>query len=160
MCKPNTIDANASEIVHLTIKCEIMAFGHCEIFCWRRKWNEINPRTSAGISHGEAIFHKSRKGFVSLKKRLVETSRFFMCNPNTIDATVFFQNKTLAFCLPRYILLYWQYTPVTAIFQCHHWVFTFWSCESVLCLGKMHLQRSVDKKKRCDGGQNATYRVR
>ena len=40
----------------------------------RIKWNEINPLTPAGISHCEAIFHtrsvfhKSRKGFISLKK--------------------------------------------------------------------------------------------
>ena len=36
--------------------------------------NEINPLMPAGISHGETIFHtrsvfhKSRKGFISLKK--------------------------------------------------------------------------------------------
>ncbi|MDD6275762.1 MAG: hypothetical protein PUB20_02920 [Clostridia bacterium] len=41
--------------------------------------NEINPLTPAGISHGEAIFHtrsafhKSRKGFISLKK-----ARFYL----------------------------------------------------------------------------------
>ena len=49
-------------------------FRACEIFRSRGKWNEINPLTPAGISHGEAIFHtrsvflKSRKGFISLKK--------------------------------------------------------------------------------------------
>ena len=58
----------------------------------RIKWNEINPLTPAGISHCEAIFHtqsvfhKSRKGFISLKKTdalyqsiglfLVEMARF------------------------------------------------------------------------------------
>ena len=47
---------------------------NCEIWCYRIKWNEINPLTPAGISHCEAIFHtrsvfhKSRKGFISLKK--------------------------------------------------------------------------------------------
>ena len=34
-----------------------MTCGHCEIFCYCRKWNEINPLTPAGISHCEAIFH-------------------------------------------------------------------------------------------------------
>ena len=55
-------------------KCEIIHFVNCEIWCFRIKWNEINPLTPAGISHCEAIFHtrsvfhKSRKGFISLKK--------------------------------------------------------------------------------------------
>ena len=48
---------------------------------FHRMWNEINPLTPAGISHGEAIFHmrsifhKSRKGFISLKK----TDRPMIC---------------------------------------------------------------------------------
>ena len=55
-------------------KCEIICKANCEIWCFHIKWNEINPLTPAGISHGEAIFHtrsvfhKSRKGFISLKK--------------------------------------------------------------------------------------------
>ena len=54
--------------------CEIMLCDHCKIFRLRGKRNEINPPTPAGISHGEAIFHtqsvfhKSRKGFISLKR--------------------------------------------------------------------------------------------
>ena len=45
-------------------------------FALTRKWNEINPLKPAGISHAEGVFHarsafhKSRKGFISLKKAL------------------------------------------------------------------------------------------
>ena len=55
-------------------ECEIIHFVNCEIWCWRIKWNEINPLTPAGISHAEgvfharSVFHKSRKGFISMKK--------------------------------------------------------------------------------------------
>ena len=63
-------------------KCEIIYFVNCEILTLS-KWNEINSPTPAGISHAIGVFHarsafhKSRKGFISLKKRLALASRFF-----------------------------------------------------------------------------------
>lgn len=54
-----------------------------EIFCWRRKWNEINPRMPAGhfisrrdISYAVGVFHKSTCGFISLKKASLSTCFF------------------------------------------------------------------------------------
>ena len=46
-----------------------MTCGHCEIFCYCRKWNEINPLTPAGISHCEAIFH-ARSAFHKSRRDL------------------------------------------------------------------------------------------
>ena len=70
------------EIFCLATKCEII-LTDCEIFCWGKKWNELNPLTPTGISHCEAIFHtrsvfhKSRQGFISIKKAFATASAFF-----------------------------------------------------------------------------------
>ena len=67
---------------------EIFCFAKCEImFCrtlWNisllSMWNEINPLTPAGISlaesefHARSAFHKSRKGFISLRSVLKGTA--------------------------------------------------------------------------------------
>ena len=67
---------------------EIFCFAKCEImFCrtlWNislcSMWNEINPLTPAGISlaesefHAQSAFHKSRKGFISLRSVLKGTA--------------------------------------------------------------------------------------
>ena len=52
-------------------------------------WNEINPLTPAGISlaesefHAQSAFHKSRKGFISLRSVLKGTAHknadFYLC---------------------------------------------------------------------------------
>ena len=77
----------------ISFGCEIMICDHYEIFRLRGKWNEINPPTPAGISHGEAIFHtqsvfhKSRKGFISLKrnKPLSGRQRLFLFWSRRLD---------------------------------------------------------------------------
>ena len=68
------------------VKC--FATAKREIMCWRTlwnislcsMWNEINPLTPAGISlavgkfHARSAFHKSRKGFISLRSVLKGTT--------------------------------------------------------------------------------------
>ena len=62
----------------------------------RIKWNEINPLTPAGISHCEAlfhtrsVFHKSRKGFISLKKTyaLYQSIGLFLAEAVRFELTV------------------------------------------------------------------------
>ena len=75
---------------------EILCFAKCEImFCrtlWNislcSMWNEINPLTPAGISlaesefHTRSAFHKSLKGFISLRSVLKGTTHMswiFLC---------------------------------------------------------------------------------
>ena len=68
------------------VKC--FATAKREIICCRilwnialcSMWNEINPLTPAGISlavgkfHARSAFHKSRKGFISLRSVLKDTA--------------------------------------------------------------------------------------
>ena len=59
-------------------ECEIIYFVNCEMLHPAvATWNEINPLTPARHSHGEVVFHarsafhKSRKGFISLKRNTI-----------------------------------------------------------------------------------------
>ena len=68
------------------VKC--FATAKREIICYRilwnislcSMWNEINPLMPAGISlavgkfHARSVFHKSRKGFISLRSVLKNTA--------------------------------------------------------------------------------------
>ena len=55
------------------------------------KWNK--SLTAAAISHAEGVFHarrafhKSRKGFISLKKALANASAFFLAPPVGLEPT-------------------------------------------------------------------------
>ena len=88
----------STAFVVTTAYSEIFCFAKCEImFCrtlWNislcSMWNEINPLTPAGISlaesefHAQSAFHKSRKGFISLRSVLKGTAHttallFFIC---------------------------------------------------------------------------------
>ena len=112
--------------------------GFCEIFCWRKmwnkrcraceifrsrgKWNEINPLTPAGISHGEAIFHtrsvflKSRKGFISLKK-----ARFRVLFSGSIELNIYIRiGKIMALADKLYRhqqvkLFLWSFIPIPIV---------------------------------------------
>ena len=66
-------------------KCERMPFGHCEIFCLRRKWNEINPLTRRRAFHMAKPYFTPEGHFINpvrdlfhWKKDFTKVKSFFL----------------------------------------------------------------------------------